>query len=152
MDTGQEDHQDHEETGVATPRRPRHHKGDTPTMVAVLARGGTQAEAAAAADISEREVRRRSREPEVARLLRSARHELERQMMAKLGDAGFEALETMRELLGKDQPVETRFKASKELLHAAVHNLDSLAAREELDDIQAQVDALQSSDATELEP
>lgn len=152
MGTGQEDHQDHEATGVATPRRPRHRKGDTAAMVAVLARGGTQAEAAKAADLSEREVRRRSREPEVERQLRSARHEHQRQMMAKVADAGFEALATMRELLGKDQPVETRFKASKELLHVAVHNLDSLAAREELDDLQAQVDALQSPDATELEP
>jgi len=121
-------------------------------LVAVIARGGTQAEAAKAAKLSIREVGRRLKEPEVARLVRAARRDHQRKMMAKLADAGFEALETLLELQAKDQPVETRFKASKELLHAAVHNLDSLATREELDDLQAQVEALQPRDEPDLEP
>jgi hypothetical protein len=150
--SGQEDHQEQEADRVGVSRRPRHRKGDTARMVAVLARGGSQQEAADAAGLSVREVRRRVREPDVERRLRSARREHQRQMMGRIAEAGIEALDTLRELLGKEQPVETRFKASKEVLRAAVHNLDSLATREELDELQAQLDALASPDTTELDP
>jgi hypothetical protein len=120
-------------------------------MVAVLANNGTQEQAALAAGISVREVRRRKQEPGVQRMLRSARREIYRQWMAKIADAGPKALDTMLELLGEEQPVDTRFKAAKELLRAAEHNLDSLATREELDDVQAQIDAMQSQDDTDLD-
>jgi hypothetical protein len=145
MQDGQEN-QEHEAGEVAAPRGPRHRKGNTAAMVAVLARWGSQQEAADAAGISVREVRRRMREPDVARRLRLARREHQRQMMGKLADAGFEALATLRELMADDQPVEIRFKCAKELLSAGVHNLDSLATREELDDLQTQFDALQFPD------
>jgi hypothetical protein len=118
-------------------------------MVAVLAAGGTQQEAALAAGLSVREVRRRVREPDVQRLLRSARREHQRQMMAKVAEGGLAAVDTLRELLAPDQPAEVRFKAAKELLHAGTHNLESLAAREEFDEMQAQIDALEARDATE---
>ena len=120
-------------------------------MVAVLANNGTQEEAARAAGISPREVRRRVREPGVQRLLRSARREIYRQWMAAIADAGPKALDTMLALLSEEQPVDTRFKAAKELLRAAEHNLDSLATREELADVKAQIEAMQSPDATDLE-
>ncbi len=35
-----------------------------------------------------------------------------------------------------------RLKAAKELLHTATRNLESLAMREELDEMQAQLDAM----------
>jgi hypothetical protein len=118
-------------------------------MVAAIAGGATQAQAAEAAGLSVREVRRRLREPQIERLVRSAWREHQRHMMAKIADAGLEAVETLRELQGKDQPLDMRLKASKELLRAAVHNLDSLAAREELDDLHAQLDALEVVDSLE---
>ena len=158
MSNGQEDLQEEEDqpdaepAAVATPRRPRHRKGNTPAMVAVLAHGGSQQEAADAAGISVREVRRREREPEVQRMIRTARREQFRQWMAKVADAGPIALDTLLELVADDQPADLRFKSAKELLRAAEHNLDSLASREELDDLQAQLDALQSPDEPDLEP
>jgi hypothetical protein len=144
-----EGYDDQEPGGVRA--RPRHRKGDTAAMVAVLARGGTQQEAGDAAGLSVREVRRRMREPDVERLLGSARREHQRQMMAKLGEGGPEAVAVLCELMGTDQPVETRFKAARELLRAALHSFDRVATREELDDLQAQLDALLSPDASELD-
>jgi hypothetical protein len=121
-------------------------------MVAVLANGGTQEEAARAAGISSRVVRRRVLEPDVQRMLRSARHEQLRLWMAKIADAGPKRLDTLLELLGEQHPVDTRFKAAKEVVRAAEHNLDSLATREELDDVQAQLEAMQSEEEAGLEP
>jgi hypothetical protein len=153
MGSGQEDHQednpqgddykDQAPTEGSAPRRPHHRKGDTAKMVAVLAHGGSQKEAAEAAGISVREVRRREREPDVQRMLRAARREQVRHWMAKIADAGPKALDTLLELLAEDHPADTRFKAAKEVVRAAQHNLDSLAAREELDEMQAQIDALE---------
>jgi hypothetical protein len=113
-------------------------------MIAVLARGGTQAEAAAAAGLSTREVRRRMREPEVKRKLASIYRERHRRMLAEVSEAGSEAIATLRELQRPDQPVETRLKSAGVLYRGAVTTIDSLATREELDDLQAQLDELRS--------
>jgi hypothetical protein len=151
MHDGQED-QEQEAGEPAVLRRPRHRKGNTGAMVAVLANHGTQKQAAEAAGISVREVRRRASEPRVQRMLRAARREVARQWMARIAEAGPMALDTLLDLMGEDQPVDTRFKSAKELLRAAEHNLDSLATRAELDDVQAQLDALKSPDEPDLEP
>jgi hypothetical protein len=150
MSDGQED-QEQETGGVAASPRPRHRKGNTAVMVAVLANHGTQEEAARAAGISPREVRRRLREPGVQRMLRSARREQLRLWMAKIAVAGPKGLDTLLELLSEQHPVDTRFKAAKEVVRATEHNFDRLAMREELDDVQAQLEAMQSEDDTDLD-
>jgi hypothetical protein len=142
--------EDHQEkagpTVVQAARRPRHRKGDNVKMVAVLARGGTQQEAADDAGISVREVRRREQEPAIRRQIRSVRREHQRQIMAKLADAGMVAIDKLVELSTSGQKQEIQFKAAKELLHAGTRNLESFANREELDELHDQFAALSKAE------
>jgi hypothetical protein len=146
---GQEDNQEEGQERPSAPSRPRHRKGDTAKMVAVLANGGTQKEAAEASGISVREVRRREKEPAIRRQIRQVRREQLRQWMAELADGGLEAIKTLRQLMAAEQPNDIRYKAAKELLHTGARNLESLTNREELDELHDVVDALKADDSME---
>jgi hypothetical protein len=139
MGGGEDDHDSEGRlTLVGTPG-PRHRKGNVAVMVAVLARGGTQAEAAAAAGISEREVRRRQHEPAIQEQIREVRSELSRRAQAAIAGGCLEAVNTLRALLGPDQTAELRVRASKELLHAGVRTLESLEVTERFEQLEAKI-------------
>jgi hypothetical protein len=145
-----EDHQEEAgPTAIQAAPRPRHRKGDNTKMIAVLARGGTQKEAAEVSGISVREVRRREKEPAIARQIRQVHREHRRQIMAKIADAADAAIDTLRQLMAPEQPNDIKFKAAKELLHAETHNLESLARHEELDELYDRFDALEADDSAE---
>ena len=124
---------------TATPtRRP---KGDIPKMVAELARGATQKEAAAAAGISDRGVRRRLDDPEIQAQIVEARAEIRRRTMAAIADASLEAVQTLRDLQGVEQAPQIRFQAAKVLLHTGVKNIEAMERDEEIDVLRARIRA-----------
>jgi len=124
---------------TATPTRRR--KGDIPTMVAELARGATQKEAAAASGISDRGVRRHLKDPEIQAQIVEARTEVRRRTMAAIADASLEAVQTLRELQGVEQAPQIRLQAAKVLLHTGVQNIEAMERDDEIDVLRARVRA-----------
>lgn len=88
-------------------------------FVAALAAGATQAEAAAAAGISERTVRRRLEHQDLARRVVEERSRLVSNTAARLTGLAGTAVDALGELLAADVPPAVRLRASLGVLEAA---------------------------------
>ncbi len=85
-------------------------------LFAALVSGCHVEAASRIAGISERTVYRRLAEPEFRRRLDSARENLRESILAKLSDAGLDAVSTLWDLMGSSQDDAVRLKAAKSIL------------------------------------
>src|SRR5437763_809214 len=116
----------------------RNHKGG-PALIAGLASGQTVVDAARAAGLSERTVRRRLEDARFRQAVADARAALLSRAVCMLADASTEAAQTLRGLLtAESETVRAR---------AAVAILEQARAGIELDDLAERVAALEEQAA-----
>lgn len=108
-------------------------------LVAALAAGATQAEAAAAAGISERTVRRRLEHQDLARRVAEERSRLVTHTAARLTGLAGTAVDALGELLADDVPPAVRLRASLGVLEAARVWRESSELEERITAIEAEV-------------
>lgn len=106
----------------------RHRRGD-PQLLATLAAGATQAEAAEAARVSERTVRRRLEEPEFRQQLAALRGEMLQRTCGLLASGAADAVLTLRALLDSSHD-GVRLGAARAIL-ATVTTMEEVLALDE---------------------
>ena len=90
--------------------------GADSVLLTALAGGSTAADAATAAKVSERTVRRRLAEPDFVTHLEELRREVIQSALVKVSSSAVQAVTTLVSLLDSEQPSSTRLGAAKAVL------------------------------------
>jgi hypothetical protein len=112
-------------------------RGTDGELIAALAAGATQAEAARQAGVSERTVRRRLLEPSFAAALAQARRETVRALTAELEAQALRAIETLCQLMHSTQPPQVRLGAARTLLDQVVRYHNAVDFEDRLAELEA---------------
>jgi hypothetical protein len=109
-------------------------------LIAALAAGATQEDAAAQAGVSERTVRRRLDDPGFSRQVSAARAEMVARAVAQLAAASTEAVETLRGLLGS--PLDfARLAAARAILEVGMKMREQGELAERVEQLEARLNA-----------
>jgi hypothetical protein len=115
-------------------------------LVALLASGCTQLDAAEQAGVSPRTVRRRLDDPGFRAELDEARTEMVRRTVGKLVDAGTTAASNLRELAEGAESESVRLHASRYLIELALRGHEAMQLTQRLATLEAQVAALKQNE------
>ncbi|TWU57676.1 hypothetical protein [Rubripirellula reticaptiva] len=116
---------------IGSPTNEKELQGDDRLFQALVS-GCHIENAAVAAGISERTAYRRLANPEFRKQINEARQSLRESILARLADAGHDAIGTLNELMVSSEDDRVRFQAAKTLLHSllATQRHDSMSNRE----------------------
>ena len=115
------------------------------TLVAALAGGATIAEAAERGGVSQRTVYRRLEDADFRAAVQQARAELVTQAVARLAEAGGEAVATLRALLGEGTPPAVRLGAARAVLELGTRLRESEELERRLSELEATLETQQAS-------
>ena len=116
-----------------------------PALIAALAGGATIAEAAIRAGVSERTVYRRLEDADFRASVQQARADLVTQAVARLAEAGGEAVATLRALLGEGTLPAVRLGAARAVLELGTKLRESEELERRLSELEAALEAQQAS-------
>lgn len=112
------------------------HRGDSALLQALL-RGDSHVQAARACGLSERTVRRRLADDSFREALTSARRETLRRTADALGEAGLDAVRTLRLLVTEPRtPASVRRAAARDLLDLSMRVREQLDLVERVEDLE----------------
>ena len=106
--------------------------------------------AAAEVGYSESHACRLAKKPGIRRLVTRLRDELTKELAGMLTGYGRDAVDSLRELLGKDVPPQVRLGAAKAVLDLSLRYRDAAEVAEMLDKTEGSIKALQYRAVTTL--